>query len=155
MLWVCKENDSMYQYLKKKLERASITSALLKWTFRCSLFTDTAVRIPLTWPKGTYGLPMLISGCPKVPGFTWHQGTRFHDTENTRSSNGWSQQYHLAGKKGLNDMEQKFCIKTQESSNKYDLLWPKGQYCVFKKGACPKGRDAQFNLSSIQHPFKV
>ena len=104
------------------------------------LFPDPLVRIPLTWPRGTYGFPMPQAGCPTVPDFTWHQGTRYHDTEDEHPSNGWSSAYHLAGRKAASDMEQKFCMKTQELTNRYNLPWPKGQYCVFKKGQCPQGR---------------
>ncbi|KAJ7389174.1 hypothetical protein OS493_033260 [Desmophyllum pertusum] len=48
---------------------------------------DPEVRIPLTWPMGTYGLPMPKSGCPKGTKFPWHVGTRFHDTEDARGKN--------------------------------------------------------------------
>ena len=122
-----------------------------------SLFPDPLVRIPLTWPRGTYGLPMPQTGCPTVPGFTWHQGTRYQDTENYGSGNRWSTTYHLAGRKAANDMEQRFCMKTQELTNKYDLLWPNGQYCVFKKGKCPQGTiivlwDPSFESTNEMHP---
>ena len=92
---------------------------------------------PTAWPKGTYGLPMPKSGCPQGSGFTWHKGTRYHDTEDNKGSSDWSSPYDLAGRADKNDMEQKFCMKTQ--SQPTELSWPKGKYCVFKKGSCPTG----------------
>ena len=96
------------------------------------------MRIPLTWPFGTYGLPMTKSGCPR--GGFWNAGTRYHDTEDDDSNNYWSNPYDLAGTVGKNNMEQKFCMKTQSKTSKYALNWPKGKYCIFKKGNCPEGQ---------------
>ncbi|KAJ7378967.1 hypothetical protein OS493_019666, partial [Desmophyllum pertusum] len=93
------------------------------------------VRIPLTWPVGTYGLPMPKSGCPKGITFPWHVGTRHHDTEDHSPGNNWSTPYDLAGYVDRNNMEQKFCMKTQRNSG---ISWPKGQYCILKKGPCPQ-----------------
>ncbi|XP_078383252.1 uncharacterized protein LOC144665838 [Oculina patagonica] len=98
---------------------------------------DPDVRIPLTWPLGTYGLPMTIYGCPK--GSFWHLGTRYHDTEDSNSRNAWSNPYSLAGQIGKNNMEQRFCMKTEYKTSEYSFPWPKGRYCIFKKGKCPKG----------------
>ncbi|KAJ7348744.1 hypothetical protein OS493_039318 [Desmophyllum pertusum] len=95
---------------------------------------------------GTYGLPMPKSGCPKGTKFPWHVGTRFHDTEDARGKNSWSTPYDLAGKIYRNNMEQKFCMKTQVSvgDSNTGMSWPKGQYCIMKKGACPKGFQAGY-----------
>ncbi|XP_068753813.1 uncharacterized protein [Montipora capricornis] len=98
---------------------------------------DPVVRIPLTWPFGTYGLPMTKSGCPG--GGFWNAGTRYHDTEDVNSKNYWSYPYDLAGRVRKNNMEQKFCMKTQSKTSNYDLPWPKGKYCIYKKGNCPDG----------------
>ncbi|XP_078383899.1 uncharacterized protein LOC144666356 [Oculina patagonica] len=98
---------------------------------------DPEVRIPLTWPLGTYGLPETTSGCPK--GHFWHKGYRYHDTEDKSPNNNWSNPYDLAGSYGRRNMEQKFCMKTRHQTTPYDLHWPKGEYCIFKKGNCPKG----------------
>ncbi|XP_068755959.1 uncharacterized protein [Montipora capricornis] len=98
---------------------------------------DPVVRIPLTWPLGTYGLPMTKSGCPH--GDFWHEGTRYHDTEDELPKNKWSDPYDLAGRANKKNMEQKFCMKTQSKTSKYDLPWPKGKYCIYKKGDCPEG----------------
>jgi len=101
------------------------------------LAKDPEVRIPLTWPVGTYGLPKAKSGCPK--GTFWHSGTRYHDTEDDGSNNYWSNPYDLAGYIGKDNMQQKFCMKTRTETSKYNLPWPKGQYCIYKKGNCPQG----------------
>ncbi|XP_078384038.1 uncharacterized protein LOC144666477 [Oculina patagonica] len=100
---------------------------------------DPTVRIPLTWPLGTYGLPETTSGCPQGKDSIWHKGTRFHDTQDGDPSNSWSDPYDLAGYKNKKDMEQKFCMRTQNRTTPYDLPWPKGNYCVYKKGNCPEG----------------
>ena len=76
------------------------------------------MRIPLTWPKGTYGLPMPKSGCPKGSNFQWHAGYRSHGTEDTR---------------------QKFGMKAKDTASDYNLPWPGGPYCILKKGKCPEG----------------
>lgn len=100
---------------------------------------DPNLQIPVTWPLGTYGLPMPISGCQEGSGFPWHKGYRYHDTENKKGSNSWSKPFHISGPVWRNDMYQKFCMKTQERGTSYDMDWPRGQYCLFKKGECPKG----------------
>ena len=97
------------------------------------------MRIPLTWPKGTYGLPMPKSGCPKGSEFLWHQGYRKHDTEDSRANNEWSSPFDLAGPYYRNNMFQKFCMKTEDTASDYNLPWPRGQYCILKKGECPEG----------------
>ena len=107
-------------------------------------FTEPNLQIPVTWPLGTYGLPMPTSGCQKGSGFPWHKGYRYHDTENKRGGNSWSKPFHISGPVWRNDMYQKFCMKTQERGTSYDMDWPSGQYCLFKKGTCQKGRPEHF-----------
>ena len=38
-------------------------------------------------------------------------------------------------------MYQRFCMKTSNKDT-YMWDWPKGQYCIFKKGYCPNGKSA-------------
>ena len=97
------------------------------------------MRIPITWPEGTYGLPMPKSGCPKRSNFPWHSGYRYHDTEDRRSNNMWSSPFDLAGSYYKSNMYQNFCMKTKHTASVYNLPWPKGQYCILKKGTCPEG----------------
>lgn len=108
-------------------------------------FSDPDVGILVDWPLGTYGLPKTKSGCPR--GYFWNEGTRFHHTE---GSNSWSNPYDLAGRVAGGGMEQKFCMKTIEKTSDYSLPWPKGQYCIFKKGDCPKGKCKEPNTGAIR-----
>ena len=110
---------------------------IVKYVFY--IISDPEVRIPLTWPLGTYGLPMPKAGCPKGTKVIWHEGTRYQDTEDAWGKNYWSNPYDLAGRVWKNDMEQKFCMKTLAKASEYSLAWPKGQYCILKKGPCPEG----------------
>lgn len=84
------------------------------------------------------------SGCPEGTRFLWHKGTRYHDIEDDRPGNYWSQQWDLAGRAERNDMEQTFCLKTMSDGI---LPWQKGRYCIFKKGTCPKGGPKRIALS--------
>ena len=81
---------------------------------------------------------MTKSGCPG--GSFWHKGRRYHDTEDNNASNDWSVPYDLAGRVARNNMEQKFCMKTKRRTSDYNLPWPEGKYCIFKKGNCPAGQ---------------
>ncbi|PFX14924.1 hypothetical protein AWC38_SpisGene20888 [Stylophora pistillata] len=96
---------------------------------------DPTVRIPLTWPLGTYGFPMANSGCPN--GGFWRTGWRYHETEDNNPSSYWSNPYDLAGHIHKSNMVQKFCIKTKSRTSRYDMPWPEGKYCIFKKEICP------------------
>ena len=112
------------------------TAVFVSFIFFSFFFSDPEIVIPLTWPKGTYGLPMTTRGCPKASGFNWNSGYRYHENE---IGNEWSFPYHLAGKKSIWTNTQSFCIKTKEQGTEYDLAWTPGQYCLFKKGNCPEG----------------
>lgn len=103
------------------------------------LFVHLEFTTAVTWPRGTYGLPKPLSGCPSGHGkFPWHSGWRYHDTEDRNSNNHWSNPYHLAGYHRSNNMAQHFCFKTVYRTAG-SRPWPRGQYCVFKKGNCPPG----------------
>ncbi|XP_033103733.1 uncharacterized protein LOC117106479 [Anneissia japonica] len=98
---------------------------------------DPVVKIPITWPKGAYGLPQPKSGCPLTPQFNWYIGVRKHDTEN---GNSWSADNHFAGPYWQNDMYDNFCIKTDQVVTEYDWNWPPGEYCIYQRDtACPSG----------------
>ena len=74
---------------------------------------------------------------PKEPTFFGARGPVItEDTEDYRSDNKWSVNHYLAGRAKKDDMEQKFCMKTLSDGI---LNWPKGKYCILKKGPCPKG----------------
>ena len=102
------------------------------------------MSIPFLWPRGTYGLPKPKSGCPKEEkgsGFVWHEGSRYHDTPTFFPVNEWSNPFDLAGFYGKENVRPYFCIKTQQGSSKFSLPWPKGEYCILKKGKCPSGKN--------------
>ncbi|XP_033118635.1 uncharacterized protein LOC117118225, partial [Anneissia japonica] len=101
---------------------------------------DPIVTVPITWPKGAFGLPKTNTGCPKTPGFTFHSGWRFQDCEDNNNGNRWSSPLHFVSGSYGRDIYQHFCVKTQDTVTKYDVDWPKGEYCVFKQSNnnCPK-----------------
>nr|XP_054774222.1 uncharacterized protein LOC129282359 [Lytechinus pictus] len=97
---------------------------------------DGAVKIPIVWPDGTYGLPKPTSGCPDG----WHDGYRYHDTEDDDSNNYWSNPLHLEGSRGSNNMRNYFCMKTTSAApSGLGWAWPAGSYCIYKRGSCPSG----------------
>ena len=100
--------------------------------------TDT-LEIPITetqWPSGNYGLPKPKSGCPSNE---WGEGYRYHDSENYRNGNYQSNRSHLAGEVNDHGIAQRFCMH-HEKFTAENILWPWGQYCIYKKGTrCPKG----------------
>lgn len=96
--------------------------------------------MPLVWPDGTYGLPKAKAGCPKGEGFDFISGWRKFDTENSGTTNLFSSPIHLSGHFGR-DITESFCIKrTAQGNRKFRRKqWPKGNYCIYKKGDCPIG----------------
>lgn len=95
--------------------------------------------IPLTeafeWPKGRYGLPKSIYGCPKTFGVTWETGFRYHDTEDDGTENQRSDVFHLAANFSEDGISHEFCIK-DDIDGEGD--WPPGKYCIYKRGSsCP------------------
>ena len=104
------------------------------------------------WPSGTYGLPKPATGCPLATGFQWRTGYRFQHTEDgsrrggsfflhklpCRKCNKWSNGIHFPKGFGAKDhMKQHFCMKTGNGGSRN---WPRGNYCIFKKGSCPSGK---------------
>ena len=118
-----------------------MTLIIILHTSHC---TDPTVRIPNAWPDGTYSLPRPRSDCPSGGSqFSWHSGWRYHDTEDSFGKNQFSSELTLAGLFGRN-IRVEYCTKT-DTSNDYGIQWPKGSYCIAKKGNCPSG----FNDGSI------
>ena len=99
------------------------------------------MRIPLVWPDGTFGLPKPKTGCPVQKDVNFAAGWRFQDTEDANPDNSWSKSLNLAGSYKKNDIKTEYCMKTTyKSTNAYHIGgWPKGFYCLFKYGNCPKG----------------
>ena len=99
--------------------------------------TFDIVMILAAWPRGTYGVPKPATGCPIATGVHWNSGYRYHDTEDSSPSNGWSTGIHFpSGSYAKSSMKQHFCMKTSSGGSRN---WPRGNYCIFKKGACPSG----------------
>eukprot|EP00057_Strongylocentrotus_purpuratus_P001649 XP_001200514.2 PREDICTED: uncharacterized protein LOC764265 [Strongylocentrotus purpuratus] len=106
-----------------------------------NLADDPLIQVPLTWPYGTYTLPMPQIGCP-VAHFYWRTGSRYQDTEKYLPNNYWSDPCHLQGPYHFFSVEQNFCSKTVAAEDDYDWEWPQGEYCILKKGThCPSGFD--------------
>ena len=104
-----------------------------------SFHTDTPVVIPNAWPDGTYSLPKPRSSCPSGGNqFSWHEGYRYHDTEDDDSNNLFSNTLTLAGTFNSDNLEVFYCTKT-DSSRDYGIPWPSGSYCIARKGNCPSG----------------
>lgn len=97
---------------------------------------DPDLRLPLTWPRGTYGFPRALTGCPR---HAWSTGWRYHDTEDSNPANQWSNPLHLYASYGSNNVRHYFCMKTTSNEDSYDWSFPRGKYCIYKKGPCPSG----------------
>lgn len=54
------------------------------------------IKLPVTWPSGTYGLYMSTSGCPTDP-IGFETGYVTQDTEDRSNSNQWSGGIHMTG----------------------------------------------------------
>lgn len=88
------------------------------------------------WPSGTFGLPRSKFGCPYSKEITWSSGWRYQDTEDDHASNQKSHSFHMDAVVNKSAVNRSFCMATE---NKGNGDWPKGQYCIYKKGVCPKG----------------
>ncbi|WAR01429.1 hypothetical protein MAR_007987 [Mya arenaria] len=111
---------------------------------------DHSLQIPVTWPRGNYGLMKTAAGCPGAK-VSWQSGWRHYDTEDLGSNNGYSSgiSHFLAGSFASDDIRTDFCIKTISSTTTYDGLWPRGSYCLLKYRNCPNGfRDGSDGQSS-------
>lgn len=60
------------------------------------LFFKVEIKLPVTWPSGTYGLYMSTSGCPTDP-IGFETGYVTQDTEDRSNSNQWSGGIHMTG----------------------------------------------------------
>lgn len=98
---------------------------------------DTPLTEVSTWPKGRYGLPKSVFGCPKSIGFRWKTGFRYHDTEDDGTENQRSDVFTLAANFSEDGISHEFCIK-DDFEGEGD--WPTGKYCIYKRGpVCPTG----------------
>lgn len=91
----------------------------------------------ISWPEGTFGLPMPKTGCPVgSSNGEWETGTRTHVTEKGSHA---SDNVHLAGidSAPAEHVVQLFCMKMFYPKED-DYKWMPGKYCIFKKGDCPE-----------------
>ncbi|XP_068715308.1 uncharacterized protein [Montipora foliosa] len=91
------------------------------------------------WPKGAYGLPKPVSGCPEADGFQWSEGWVSQDTSGNYSNNSKSTEFHLDGVVDSRRVNRSFCLKDSANVDNDRPNWPKGQYCVYKEGRCSSG----------------
>ena len=54
---------------------------------------------------------------------------------------------HLKGLKKNNEITQHFCVKNKRAGHRD---WPKGKYCIYKKGNCPIGKDTGYYNESLR-----
>ncbi|XP_076438521.1 uncharacterized protein LOC143277529 [Babylonia areolata] len=101
--------------------------------------TDPPLVVPLTWPRGTYGLPRPVSGCPGGR-VTWYEGFRYFDNGYVFGKNVINSNLHLSGSWPVkDDIQMEFCMKGDRVLSEFDVDWPAGDYCLFKYGTCPTG----------------
>ena len=101
------------------------------------------------WPRGLYGLPMAITGCPKSRDFEWQIGYRFQDLEDNTKQTSRSAVFHLAAHIVNGDVDQLYCIKDTVVKDKDLPLWPKGKYCIYQRGTkCPE-TDGKFEAGFV------
>ncbi|XP_078363220.1 uncharacterized protein LOC144647310 [Oculina patagonica] len=104
----------------------------------CYLNMTVATTSSYLWPSGTYGLPRSKLGCPQSYSSDWKTGWRYQDTENSSPKNAFSDGFHMDAMIWKDNMNKSFCIKVKDNPVENEGMWPKGQYCIYKKGDCPK-----------------
>ncbi|XP_078338770.1 uncharacterized protein LOC111101591 isoform X2 [Crassostrea virginica] len=100
--------------------------------------TSLEIKLPVTWPSGTYGLYMPVSGCPTDPA-RFQTGYVTQDTEDRSNSNQWTAGIHMQGPMSHGAITTRFCVRQTPETNDYNRAWPRGNYCIAKKGNCPSG----------------
>lgn len=114
----------------------SVSVALSEKMFVAEGFMNLKLYSSVRWPRGTYALPMPVTGCPQSRKLSWSKGHVRQNTEDTRPLSNWSRPVHLKGFRKNNVITQHFCVKENREGNRD---WPKGKYCIYKKGKCPSG----------------
>ncbi|XP_068728127.1 uncharacterized protein [Montipora capricornis] len=117
--------------------------ALVLMTFVPCLRTSGNVQ----WPGGTYGIPKPADGCPSVEAFRWQQGWRCQYSNGHKDSkNAKSLAFHVDAVVDGEKVNRSFCMKTHAASDGNRLVWPPGQYCIYKYQRCPDGLTEGFVL---------
>ena len=113
---------------------------------------DVPANSTRPWPDGTYALPMPSSGCPSgggEDGFSWLTGYIEQDNEDFFNKNYCPSPWVFEGSCNKN-LKIFYCIKTVTSSDR-GIKWPKGSYCIVKKGECPTGFSEGSIFWTIKH----
>ena len=97
----------------------------------------------MKWPNGKYALPAPEGGCPKG----WSLGRRTQGTgKKTDVSSGITSR--LAVNYGSKTIMVQYCVKTDESDDGVGFEWPKGSYCIARKGGwCPEDSFKEGSIS--------
>ncbi|XP_053374836.1 uncharacterized protein LOC128547130 [Mercenaria mercenaria] len=105
-----------------------------------TMLIDHGIKVPISWPVGTYGFMQGTHGCPGGKTI-WSSGWRKYDTEDLRSKNSFSANIgsYLKGEFHSSDIKTYFCMKSSERTSQYDMIWQSGAYCILKHGSCPQG----------------
>lgn len=107
---------------------------------------ETSLKIPITWPTGTYALPQTSDICPTSDKFTWVEGyiiqTSGSSTKTVPEKIHWPKFaihkiYKTIFKYLSYTVKQNFCLKSKAKATSYSMEFPPGRYCVFKVGDCP------------------
>ncbi|KAK3597977.1 hypothetical protein CHS0354_042329 [Potamilus streckersoni] len=116
--------------------------------------TDPPLKIPVTWPAGSYGLLKPKTGCPLEQNFHWYEGWRHQDSEDmTIYGNKFSDPLNMYGQHDSGSVTQWFCIKGQRTVSDFDIDWPQGDYCIMKYGTCPVGFSEGYIKWDDDDPF--
>ena len=90
------------------------------------------MKVSVHWPDGTYALPKATWGCPQG----WHRGyTLQHTQKYNHKSRGVESKMAVGVYR--NRIRFQYCVKTSRKKN--NIQWPRGTYCIAKKGRCPRG----------------
>lgn len=118
---------------------------MIKILFAFLLLYVSSSRANSAWPEGQYCLPMPVNQiCPVA----WQKGYRLHHTEQDRTE---GQSNDRSGHipyvfKFERSLGWGFCCKSKIRYSFEAPSWPKGRYCIFRKGGyCPRG----FNEGTI------
>ncbi|XP_074643369.1 uncharacterized protein LOC141900388 [Tubulanus polymorphus] len=137
-------SSSFKQSLRENLENAT---ELIMQDKSAKVIEDPEMKFMIKWPGGMYALPAASGGCPSKEA-EWKLGWRFQDAP-SRYVNKWnaSMNSNWNGAITRGSVNSSFCVKTITYYSTVQYTWPRGQYCILKKGiSCPIG----FNESTVK-----
>ncbi|VDI46880.1 Hypothetical predicted protein [Mytilus galloprovincialis] len=132
---ICSENTSIDDVLSKRSLIIQAQNDLVSGML-APLKSNLAVNSE--WPRGTYGFVQVKKDNSQIcPRGVSREGYVQWATEKSDSKNKFSDQNHFSGS-GSRLLLQ-FCGRYDVSPTRYELEWPRGNYCLFKQGECPSG----------------